>query len=392
MALADEVAEFVRLRVAIGDQPSTEIVDDAAEHFDESDPAEVTALAWSTVADGFAAHLDAQSGWPETTDNDRLTTAFRDLNLAGIVARQNFACCQNCGLSEIGGEVAGEVRPRGYAFYHQQDTAGAAAGDGLYVAYGLFEARPTAEIGQEVADALRHNGLTVDWDGDTGQRIAVRMRWARRRTGRLAAYPAAVSDQTPVEIEALDPWPEPDGPRSGQLPAGRLVSLYLPWLPGETRLRIGLPSGPSLTVHREREALVAGDLRVGRFDGMTLIRRLRGEDVGPVAVPDEPGLLDVRWDAQDEGKAVPMTLSEGLELFRRMPPRDGSWICYVGRGGVVQARWDGNRLWLESPDVRTRSAAGTFVDLPDAERMITVLSAEQRVAVDELDGVQVEHW
>ncbi|MEK8107840.1 hypothetical protein NKG94_27655 [Micromonospora sp. M12] len=47
---------------------------------------------------------------------------------------------------------------RGYAFYHRQDAENAVDGSGLYVAYGLFGQPPTADIGEEVAAALRAEG------------------------------------------------------------------------------------------------------------------------------------------------------------------------------------------------------------------------------------------
>ena len=64
-------------------------------------PAELRALAMPAVTSAFAAHLADQATWPERTDSDRLTDAFRALDQAGIVAREDFACCQNCGVAEI---------------------------------------------------------------------------------------------------------------------------------------------------------------------------------------------------------------------------------------------------------------------------------------------------
>jgi len=131
-------------------------------------------------------HLDSERAWPESTDCDRLELAFAELNASGIVARHNFACCQNCGHAEMKDEVAqaqelGTVR--GYVFYHMQDTSRAAEGGGLYLAYDCVSRgeKKQAEIGHEVVAELRRAGLEVQWDGDAGKRILVPMHWQRRR-------------------------------------------------------------------------------------------------------------------------------------------------------------------------------------------------------------------
>ncbi|MBL9088891.1 MAG: hypothetical protein JNM10_17260 [Planctomycetia bacterium] len=74
---------------------------------------------------------------------------------------------------------------RGYAYFHQQDTDAAAEGDGLWLAYGRVEddggLAPDAAVGDEVAAALRAQGLAVDWDGRVETRLHVPMTWRRRR-------------------------------------------------------------------------------------------------------------------------------------------------------------------------------------------------------------------
>ncbi|RSN68161.1 MULTISPECIES: DUF6891 domain-containing protein [Actinomadura] len=152
--------------------------------------------ARGAVADAFAAHLADQATWPDDLDTDRLQRAFRELDTSGIVARLDHACCQNCGLAELGGEVAAGDEPRGYVFAHRQDME-AAVDDGiLTLAYGFFheDTQPPeaqAAIGEDVAAALRRHGLSVDWNGDPRRRIDVRLTWRRRRYTRLAAYPGS---------------------------------------------------------------------------------------------------------------------------------------------------------------------------------------------------------
>ncbi|MFT5775307.1 DUF6891 domain-containing protein, partial [Hyphomonas sp.] len=75
------------------------------------------------------ALVDEQENWPVLTDYDRLELAMDTLEDNGIVARQNFTCCGNCGAAEIGVEIedyeAMGHLARGYVFFHQQDTESA---------------------------------------------------------------------------------------------------------------------------------------------------------------------------------------------------------------------------------------------------------------------------
>lgn len=75
------------------------------------------------------------------------------------MARQNFTCCQTCGLAEIDDEievVRAEGRPvRGYAFFHQQDTAGAVEGGSLcHLVLDWKRRRP----GERNLDLIRFGG------------------------------------------------------------------------------------------------------------------------------------------------------------------------------------------------------------------------------------------
>jgi hypothetical protein len=131
-----------------------------------------------------------QATWPATTDNDRLERAFAALEAGGIVARENFTCCQSCGHAEIGDELdAARERGtavRGYAFFHQQDTERAVEGGGILLAYGaVVEDVDSAAIGREIAEALRATGLTVNWSGEVSKRIGVPMEWRKRTNAAL---------------------------------------------------------------------------------------------------------------------------------------------------------------------------------------------------------------
>lgn len=157
-------------------------------------PAELAVVA-EVVTAALSEQRAAEQGWTGLTDNDRLDRAFAALEARGILARQDFSDCGTCGAGEILGLAeasrADGRAMRGYAFFHQQDTDALLDGStGLYLSYGAdlpadtdeaaYETAATA-IGHEVAEAVRAEGLAIDWDGDLGQRIGVRIDWRRRR-------------------------------------------------------------------------------------------------------------------------------------------------------------------------------------------------------------------
>ncbi|MFG2056737.1 DUF6891 domain-containing protein [Micromonospora sp. NPDC048930] len=390
-----ELRAFVRRQVALAERPAAAIVAETVEYLHgRAEPDRLAELAWPVVAEELTAHLAAQESWPEVTDSDRLTAAFRALTAAGIVARENFTCCQNCGLGEIGADVPRGVEPRGYAFYHQQDAEHGVEGAGVYVAYGLFEQPPSAEVGEEVAAALRAQGLTVHWDGDVASRIHVPLRWRRRRVGRLAAVPTPVDEDVEVDVELLGEWTGVHAPAEGSVPAGRIAALHLPWLPGAVRMRLSW-EGRSVEVRRAGDTLVGTyadpgvpELTVGRHDGLALVRRLCGLPPGGVPAPAPVGFLEVTGDqAGWSDRAVPVDLAEVLALVRAMRPLSYDFLTCVGRsGGCVQTTWEPKGLWVEELDTEAGLVVGRFATLAEVERVLTVLAVEDRVAVRELGG------
>lgn len=184
----DELREMIETGVAAGFLEPHEVVEDVVDTLDgEADPVQLRAAATRLTEVMFAAHARAQANWPAETDCDRLDAAFAELESRGIVARQNFSCCQSCGASEIWDEVdAAEAEDRtirGFTFYHQQDTESAVHGGGLYLAYqSITEDEGAAEeVGREIVAVLRRHGLEPEWNGSVSKRIRVPMEWKRRR-------------------------------------------------------------------------------------------------------------------------------------------------------------------------------------------------------------------
>ncbi len=117
---------------------------------------------------------DEMDSWPVETDCDRLTQAFEQLEEEGrIVAREDFACCQTCGRSEIGDDIEGVLAFRGFVFYHSQDTDSAVEGGSLFLAFGTFEDEGDAaaiRVGQKICDVLATHKLETEWNGSNKTR------------------------------------------------------------------------------------------------------------------------------------------------------------------------------------------------------------------------------
>jgi hypothetical protein len=180
--LEEEIANGARSQVAAAFDDADEIVECLCEIYSDDAPEEeVRPVAERATAEAVREHLAAEKTWPIPTDCDRLDRAFAALEKAGVVARQNWTCCQTCGHAEIGAELADDSI--GYTFYHQQDTESAVEGYGICLAYGATSDAPgaTAAIARRVVEVLEREGLRVDWNGSTDRRIEVSLDWKRRR-------------------------------------------------------------------------------------------------------------------------------------------------------------------------------------------------------------------
>jgi hypothetical protein len=387
--LQRSATEYARGEVARGLMTCGMIVSGTVEYLHgQGEPAELYALAWEIVPRELAAHLDAQAGWPARTDSDRLTDAFRVLDLAGIVAREDFACCGSCGHSEIGDEIGKGQLARGYVFYHAQDAERAAQGGTLWLAYGSFDKQiGAAQIGEEIVAVLRGDGLEVDWTGDAAQRIHVRLRWAKRRYGRMAAFPASAEAGRIVGVQFVPDRHMVFPPMS----ADALAALELPWLPEGASVHVD-DGERTVTIRREKHRLISDDGReAGRFDGLRL---LGAGDKGEV--PGEPGLIEATYQCMPNGPQQvagrPMSLPEIIGAVRQLPTRTDSWLAAVHDAGIVQMRWENGKLWLESPFVAESASVGKYASLDEAEGLLTILATENRIAIRELDGVTTKPW
>ncbi|MFO0953909.1 MAG: hypothetical protein U0835_22685 [Isosphaeraceae bacterium] len=184
----DDLREFIAYRIRKGFESAHEIVENAHEWaYDRYKRDDLLREIKRLTAEALAAHRSEQIGWGATTDCDRLDEAFASLNAQGIVARQDFSCCNNCGFTEIWDEVeeAEKQGPvEGYVFYHLQCTEQAINTGRLLMAYGCVEDDPEAfqRVGNKIVAELRRGGLDASWGGTAGHPIVVDgMVWRRRR-------------------------------------------------------------------------------------------------------------------------------------------------------------------------------------------------------------------
>lgn len=135
-----------------------------------------------------------------TITKDHINTLFSALRSKKLVARQDLACCQTCGMYEIDMDRAAAVKENtkhasriGYVFYHRQDAeyafgepvktklghvSGKELKNDLYLTFGSFEDDyiKHRDIGETVCNVVKECGLVYSWDGTPGKRIIIRNR------------------------------------------------------------------------------------------------------------------------------------------------------------------------------------------------------------------------
>jgi hypothetical protein len=89
-----------------------------------------------------------------------LTAGFQTLRARGYFARENWQCCNTCGVAAIPDEYTD------FVFYHSQDAEWIAEDDAVRVTW--------RGDGNEIAKVFRDAGLDVEWDGSKQRRIRVK--------------------------------------------------------------------------------------------------------------------------------------------------------------------------------------------------------------------------
>lgn len=187
-SVPEDLREFIAYRVREGFESAHDIIENASNYALESYACDDLLPDIKRItAELIAAHRTEQAEWEGPTDCDRLDEAFASLNRQGIVARQDFSCCNNCGFSEIWDEVEKEEETQpveGYVFYHLQCTERVIESGQLLMAYGCLEddAEALNRVVNKIVAELRRVGLNASWQGTTGHPIVVDgIVWRHRR-------------------------------------------------------------------------------------------------------------------------------------------------------------------------------------------------------------------
>lgn len=184
----EAIREFIARSVKEGFDSVHDIVESATHYaYEVHNRDAVRSVIKQMTAELVAAHRSEQTEWEASTDCDRLNSAFAELNRRGIVARQNFSCCVNCGFTEIWDEVDQDEKQHpviGYVFYTVQSTEHVIMSGQLQMAYGSIEEDESVlrKVANSVVAELRRAGLNAAWGGTTEHPIVVEgIVWRRRR-------------------------------------------------------------------------------------------------------------------------------------------------------------------------------------------------------------------
>jgi hypothetical protein len=186
-AVPDDVRAYITHAVREGYRDEDEIIEDASEYAESEHGKPMRVLVKRLTREALAAQRAEQAYWKVPTDCDKLDSAFDAMQKRGVVARQNFSCCSNCGHGEMWGEMESmgpNARVEGYAFYHVQDTGSAVDGGSLFVKYGANRDGDEAitAVGRIIAEELRKAGLKVRWNGSPSSAVEViDIDWKKRR-------------------------------------------------------------------------------------------------------------------------------------------------------------------------------------------------------------------
>lgn len=145
----------------------------------------IKAFAANTLAEKRAA----EAQWPQTTDCDKLDRAFARLHEQGVCALHCTGDTQDDGFEALSDALDDDLEERyhGYCFYYSQDIDHALEEDGLLLAFGHIDMSEVKDeehvaVGRLVCEALRQEGLEVEWSGSKKRRIALPQFVWRRRT------------------------------------------------------------------------------------------------------------------------------------------------------------------------------------------------------------------
>lgn len=123
----------------------------------------------------------------------RLNAAFADMRARGLIARQNFMCCNGCAAYELGSRVGEKIaagknvgKIKGVVFYTKQDNDRLFDEGMTYLSFGKLECSLASgktqivglddfEVAKIVCEELQKHGIPYEWNGDVDTRILARV-------------------------------------------------------------------------------------------------------------------------------------------------------------------------------------------------------------------------
>ncbi|MCF4123663.1 hypothetical protein L1785_22125 [Antribacter sp. KLBMP9083] len=212
---SDDELEYVRgqvrAMVRAGFTSFDQVLQAADEMLEPDTAVSLRAVATAAVRQEWEARVAEQASWTDEGDYTALAAAFADLESQLVVARMCFTCCNTCGATEIHDEVDPDgASPVGYTFFHSQEADRLAdTRTDLYLSFGGFADTRSEVVGELVTATIARHGFEVEWNGDAGAKVRVRVTdWRKGLPGETPlAAPARLRARPERGEVSLDPTP-----------------------------------------------------------------------------------------------------------------------------------------------------------------------------------------
>jgi hypothetical protein len=187
--MTPDTEEWIATMVRAGYLTASEIVDSVVDAGEDDDlPAEDQLTA---IVEAMMQHRRQELAHGGRSSYERLRRAFEKMQENGLLARENYWCCQTCALSAISAEIEEGIERgeplRGYVLFHSQDTDCAVEDGVLFLRYGGVTTEPARtapmaakEIGGEIVALLRRADFRPEWSGSPEDVIHLPIEWDKR--------------------------------------------------------------------------------------------------------------------------------------------------------------------------------------------------------------------
>ena len=121
----NDAREYVWLQIVRGEDDVKELVEDFIDGYELEPSADTSAIVTEFITHTMAIRRQQIAALKEAgfSGKSNLTLAFEKLQQQGVLALEDFGCCNNCGHTEATGLMNEESdRWQAYVFFHEQDT------------------------------------------------------------------------------------------------------------------------------------------------------------------------------------------------------------------------------------------------------------------------------